>query len=111
MIRFGTKFLASGLARWIDWVLRFAHLVVALSILVTAALLYYTVQNISISTDTDTMIDPELEFRKAYAEFNETFPQFSDSFLVLIDATKYTEGTRQSAESLRVNSVLFLAGV
>ena len=86
MIRFGTKFLAGGLARWIGWVLRSARLVVTLSVVITAALLYYTVQNISINTDTDKMIDPELDFRQAYAEFNRTFPQLADSFLVVIDA-------------------------
>ena len=57
MIRFGTKFLAGWLARWIGWVLRSARLVVAVSIVITAALLYYTVQNISINTDSGTGVN------------------------------------------------------
>jgi hopanoid biosynthesis associated RND transporter like protein HpnN len=100
MIRFGTKFLASRLELWIEWVLRSARMVVAVSIVITAALLYYTVQNISINTNTDKMIDPELDFRKVYAEFNATFPQFADSFLIVIDAASPEEADLAAQELL-----------
>ncbi len=100
MIRFGTKILARWLASWIGWVLRSARLVVGVSIVITVALLYYTVQNISINTDTDKMIDPELDFRRVYAEFNQTFPQFADSFLIVIDAASPEEADLAGRELL-----------
>ncbi|MEE8371650.1 MAG: MMPL family transporter, partial [Sphingomonadales bacterium] len=86
MIRIGTKTLTRLLTIWIDFVLAKARLVVGLSILITGLLFYYTLTHFSINTDTDRMIDPSLDFRIHYAEFNAAFPQLADSFIIVIDA-------------------------
>ncbi|MEE8259304.1 MAG: hypothetical protein V3R20_06450, partial [Sphingomonadales bacterium] len=64
---------------------------------VTAFAIYFIIENFEIRTDTDEMIDPDLAFRQTYAKFNETFPQFANSFVVVIDAR-----TPEEAEAVQL---------
>ncbi len=86
MLRFGQANLGPFLGAWVDWSVRHARLVVAGAALVTIALAYYTWTHLSINTDTDQMIDPDLPFRQVYENFNRTFPQLANSFLMVVDA-------------------------
>jgi hopanoid biosynthesis associated RND transporter like protein HpnN len=55
--------------------------------LLTAGLLYYTVTHLSLNTDTEDMLDPNLPFRRLEREFDRAFPQFSDLIVVVVEAT------------------------
>ncbi|MCH8862300.1 MAG: MMPL family transporter [Proteobacteria bacterium] len=86
MLRFGQENLVPFLCAWVGWSARHARLVVAGAALITIALAYYTWTHLSINTDTDQMIDPNLPFRQVYEKFNQTFPQLANSFLMVVDA-------------------------
>ena len=71
---------------WIDFVERFRLAIVVLSVLVTAAAVYYTVNNLAMNTSTKDMLSPELPWRKLDAEIEKQFPQYTDNILVVVDA-------------------------
>lgn len=73
------------LTRWVSWASHWAKAISLTAFLLTAIFGYYAATNLSIQTDTDEMIDPNLPFRQAYRAFDQTFPQFADSFLIVID--------------------------
>ncbi len=52
----------------------------------SAALLWYTVDNVAINTDTADMLDASLPFRKAGHEFDTAFPQLSDQIVIVVEA-------------------------
>lgn len=54
-------------------------------LVLTAFAGWFLVTNVSVRTNTDEMIDPNLPFRVTYDDFNRTFPQFADSFIIVID--------------------------
>ena len=45
-----------------------------------------TLSFLSINTDTEDMLSPDLPFRKNSNALNEAFPQFSDNIVVVVDA-------------------------
>jgi hopanoid biosynthesis associated RND transporter like protein HpnN len=59
---------------------------VLLACLVTGSLLYYTVNNLGINTDTAEMLSESLPFRRNYKAFKTAFPQYDDAMLIVIDA-------------------------
>ena len=74
-----------ALVRWTDGVRRLAWLVVAASVLLSAAAAVYLAENIRINTDTGDMLSADLAFRRHSAELDKAFPQFSDNLIVVID--------------------------
>ncbi len=46
---------------------------------------FYAATNLSVDTDTNHLIDPNLPWRQREAEFDRAFPQFTDLILVVID--------------------------
>jgi hopanoid biosynthesis associated RND transporter like protein HpnN len=52
----------------------------------TGILLYYTVTQFGIDTDSDTMLSEKLRFRRNYNIFKAAFPQYDDALLLVIDA-------------------------
>lgn len=69
-------------------------LFVGFTLIFTAFAGWFLAANITIRTNPDEMIDPNLPFRVTYDDFNRTFPQFADSFIIVIDGN-----TPESAES------------
>lgn len=74
------------LAWWVGTVRRSAPLTVTLAAIGTAALLYYTVKNLEISTDTQDMLSENLHFRQVYGDYKKAFPQYDRAMLIVIDA-------------------------
>lgn len=74
------------LARIVGTAERFAPWVVIFSISITIGLLYYTAKNLSINSDTEDMLSKSLHFRRIYQEYNEAFPQFDRTIIIVIDA-------------------------
>ena len=65
---------------------RAAKSVLAGTVLLTAALLYYAATHLALDTNTINMLDPKLRFRQLDEDFERAFPQLSDLIIVVIDA-------------------------
>ena len=73
------------LAWWVNMTHRYAMWFVLLACIVTGSLLYYTVNNLGINTDTAEMLSETLPFRRNYEAFKTAFPQYDDTMLIVID--------------------------
>ncbi len=73
------------LGQWIGAMRRFAWLVLGVAAVATGGVLYYTVENITINTDTSALISNDLPFRRQYLDYKKAFPQFAGSLVVVID--------------------------
>jgi predicted RND superfamily exporter protein len=69
----------------VNGVRRLASWVLGAAILVTGALLYYTVSNLGINTDTADMLSETLRFRHLHTDCKRTFPQYEDTLLIVVD--------------------------
>lgn len=65
--------------------LRKPGIFMAFSLFFTALAAWFLATHVTVRTNTDEMIDPNLPFRVAYEDFNRTFPQFADSFIIVVD--------------------------
>ena len=74
------------LGYWVAFVQSHAGAVLAVTIFLTAGILYYSLTNFRINTDINGMISEKLRFRKLENDFARAFPQFSDTIVVVIDA-------------------------
>ena len=70
---------------WIDLVRRRVALVMVLVVAVTGAGAYLTISELTIDTDTTSMISPDLPFRRHAAAFTRAFPQFADSIVIVVE--------------------------
>ena len=74
------------LGGWVYLTHRHALALVLFASVASAALLYYTANNLGINTDTAEMLSETLPFRRNYKAFKTAFPQYDDSLLIVIDA-------------------------
>jgi hopanoid biosynthesis associated RND transporter like protein HpnN len=85
VIKGSTGILGKYLSRWVDVVCRFAPWVLIAATVVTGMLLYYTVNNLGISTDTTDMLSESVHFRRFQKEYKRAFPQYDNTLLIVID--------------------------
>ena len=71
---------------WISFVERFRVAIVILSVLATAAAMYYTVNNLEMNTSTKDMLSPQLPWRKLDTEIEKQFPQYTDNIIAVVEA-------------------------
>ena len=71
---------------WVDTASRFAVAVLLAATAATAATSYYTVKNLAINTDTNSMLSRDLPFREAQDELRAAFPQLSGLLMVVVEA-------------------------
>ena len=74
-----------GLNIWISFICKRAIATLMLAGAATVLLFYYTISNISISTDTSDMLSSDLPFRQHSIAVSNLFPQFSDNIVIVID--------------------------
>ena len=87
------------------------------ALLVSTACLYYVKNNIGINTDTENMLSEKLPWRTSYAEFKANFPFFTDSIVIVTDATTpdiaqdvaQKLATRLAADQVHFRSVFHIA--
>jgi len=91
--------LGCWLAGWVGAAARHAPWVLLAATIVTAGSLYYTVHHLGINTNTDEMLAEELPFRQTYKAFQQQFPQFKDTILIVVDG-QTPEQARQAARQL-----------
>jgi hopanoid biosynthesis associated RND transporter like protein HpnN len=74
------------LGAWTDLVGHHSFLVLFLSLLITVGAVIYTVNHFRIDTEMTDMISDKLPYRKLEKEFQNAFPQFKETIVVVIDA-------------------------
>ena len=77
--------LARVVLRTIDYAIRRAWVVVVVSILLTLASIVFAATHFALNTDIDTLISPDLSWRKNEAAFSAAFPTY-DMLLVVVGA-------------------------
>jgi uncharacterized membrane protein YdfJ with MMPL/SSD domain len=73
------------LAWWVRLVQRTAFWVVLFSTLTTGVILCFTVKNLEINANLDTMLSKNLSFRRTYEDYQKAFPQDISAILLVID--------------------------
>ncbi len=74
------------MSRWADWMMRGALPITALLIISTGFILQFTVDNLGISTDTSDMLAPDLDFRRTYADYQQSLPQYQGANAAAVGA-------------------------
>lgn len=74
------------LAGWFDFTRKFSLPLLAGFILLAALSLVYTVNNLSMNTDTRDMLSPELIWRQLDLEYEKLFPHSIDDLLIILEA-------------------------
>jgi hopanoid biosynthesis associated RND transporter like protein HpnN len=71
---------------WVSSVQRHPLMVMTIALLLTVGVLLYSATNIRINTDTTSLISDKLHFRKLQKDFQEAFPELTDTIVVVISA-------------------------
>lgn len=74
----------AALKQWTRIVLGHPRFVVVVSIATAVLLAVYTVRNLGVSTDTENMIDDDLQWRQDFIRFRESFPERYRTILVVV---------------------------
>jgi hypothetical protein len=83
----------------VDFCRRFAVWVVLAGIVLTVLFGLFAARHLSIDTDTNDLISPDLPWRQREAELDKAFPQNVDVLAVVIDATT-PDGAEDAADAL-----------
>ncbi len=96
--------LEGGIAALAEICQTYRWLVLAGAVVLVLLAGSYTARNIAIDTDTTEMLSAELPWRQTYAAYQQAFPYFSDTLVVVLDAATpdlALEASSRLAESLR----------
>lgn len=91
--------LARWVSRWVDFVRLHARSVLTLNAGLTLAFAVLLVPRLGINMDHKRLLDPDLPFQRAAADFAKHFPPLDDSLLVVLDGEE-PEQVRQAAQKL-----------
>jgi len=81
---------------WGENILRFPWILILLTIALTSASLYYTINNLGVNTNTAEMLSPDLPFQKNRLRIESEFPQDAGVIILVVDA-QTPEQTSQAA--------------
>lgn len=98
------------LARWGDWSLRYAGLVVISVVLLAGLAWYYTANHLSINTDTAELIAPDAPFQQNRRLFEKAFSQDMHTLVLVVEssAPELTKSaTKRLARLLRADTKNF----
>ncbi|MCK5427126.1 MAG: MMPL family transporter, partial [Thermodesulfovibrionia bacterium] len=104
------NFTSHLLEQWVHFVNRYPFLVLGISVILIGMVLIPTIKNFNINTDFNTLVSQDKPFRKMKKEFNDAFPQFTDTLVIVIDAHTLELSMRahdQLAHSLNMETDLF----
>ena len=94
----------------VDLSRRFACLVALLGIALTAVSAYYASTHLSLDTDVDKLLDPNLPWRKREMAYDKEFPQFTSLIVIVIDGAtpdQAEDAAAALAEKLKPDTNLF----
>jgi hopanoid biosynthesis associated RND transporter like protein HpnN len=95
---------------WGTWILRAPYLVLFTMLFLSGAAVYYTVNHLTINTDTTELIAPDAPFQKNRRAFEKAFPQDVNTLLLMVesDSPELTIGaTKRLSRLLRTDSENF----
>jgi len=95
---------------WGNWLLRTPYWLLLTVLLTSSGAVYYTINHLTINTDTTDLIAPEATFQKNRRLFEKTFPQDINTVLLMIESEspELTEqATRRLGRLLRADSENF----
>ena len=81
-----TQFTSRLLLNWVRLVRRAAPVVLLLTFALAFFAVRYTMDNISMNTDTEDMLSAELPWRKLDQEYERLFPQYDNNILIVLEA-------------------------
>jgi hopanoid biosynthesis associated RND transporter like protein HpnN len=73
-------------ARWAEFSYQNATWIILLVLLLTSLCTVYTVNNLGVHTDTTDMLSEDVPFRANHIRYKESFSQYEDTFLLVLDA-------------------------
>src|SRR5438552_10214595 len=82
----------------VNFCTRFPWPIIALALIAAAFSANYSARHFAINTDINTLISPELDWRKREAEFEKAFPGHFGSTLVAVEAPTTEYASRASVE-------------
>ncbi len=94
----------------VDLSRRFACLVTLLGVALTAASGYYASTHLSLDTDVDKLLDPNLPWRKREVAYDKEFPQFNNLIVIVIDGAtpdQAEDAAASLAQKIRPDTALF----
>jgi hypothetical protein len=71
---------------WGNWILRAPYLVLLTMLLLSGAAIYYTINHLTINTDTTELIAPDAPFQKNRRTFEKNFPQDVNTLLLMVES-------------------------
>jgi hopanoid biosynthesis associated RND transporter like protein HpnN len=110
MVKHHRTFTSSLLEKWVNFVNRYPFHVLGIAVILIGMVLIPTIKNFSINTDFNTLVSQDEPFRKIKKEFNDAFPQFTDTLVIVIDAHTLELSMRAHdhlANSLNMETDLF----
>ena len=96
--------------RIVDFSRRFAGLVAVLGLALASVSGYYAATHLSIDTDVDKLLDPNLPWRKREVAFDRAFPQFTNLIAIVVDgatADQAEDAAATLAAKLKATPLLF----
>lgn len=73
-------------ARWADISYRYAIWIILLILVVVTLSAFYIVNNLGVHTDTTDMLSEDVPFRANHIRYLQSFPQYEDTLLLVLDA-------------------------
>ncbi len=73
-------------ARWADISYRYAIWIILLILVVVTLGTFYIVNNLGVHTDTTDMLSEDVPFRANHIRYLQSFPQYEDTLLLVLDA-------------------------
>ncbi|MCK4843103.1 MAG: hopanoid biosynthesis-associated RND transporter HpnN, partial [Methylococcales bacterium] len=95
---------------WSSWILRFSWLLILLFIILSGFSLYYTINNLSVNTDTSELLSPDLPFQQNSKRWKNAFPQDAATILLVVEsptAEQTAMAANKLAQRISVNKQLF----
>ena len=80
------QFSSMLLLKWVRLVRRYAPVVLLAAFSLAFLAVRYTVDNVSMNTDTEDMLSAELAWRKLDQEYERLFPQYDNNILIVLEA-------------------------
>ena len=98
------QFSSSLLLKWVRLVRRAAPAVLVVAFALAFLAVRYTMDNLSMNTDTEDMLSAELAWRKLDQEYERLFPQYDNNILIVLEAA--TPDQAQDAAALLYERLL-----
>ncbi|BAW80523.1 hopanoid biosynthesis associated RND transporter like protein HpnN [Candidatus Nitrosoglobus terrae] len=98
------------LANYVSSVYRLAPWIITIILLITGGAFFYTAETLTVDTDSENILSPNLPFRQSDKRYIQLFPQYENTLVVVIEGEipEYAlNGAKRLAHKLEQNQTLF----